>query len=655
MKQTILFITALLLCTLTGKAGTEIISESDSLLKVLQTLPRDTMRLNVLNQIIRIEQNNHQCVQYSDTLMKEALQLKNDKYAGMAAYYHVLYYYNHSNQDSVSKWLNIMEPYAHKSDIWEFLFDAKRFQIDLYTYNEQYELAISEAKKMRQQADKRNCNQGIIAAYQCLSGAYIGSQRWDKGIEALENAYQMLTPQENPVVRISVLSQLVSVTKERKENKKLFKYLHELENALNKHISKNPSLKEGFADVYLFNELFYGYYYLNIHQPQRAYSHLLKSGKYLNEDTYFMYKVLYFDTYAKYYQEIGEYTQASDYIDTTLTMLKKDFPSDYAEQLLEKARIWKQAGQSEKAIPLYKQALAIKDSTATVLSNTQMEQIKSKYNIEKTELEQKKQNNRTQLIYLTFIFVILILLFIFMSRLFMVRKALKHAENEIRKATETVRRTNEIKNRFLSNMSYNIRTPLNNVVGFSQLIACEPDIDKETRQEYSHIIHRSSEKLMRLVNDVLDLSRLEAQMMKFQLQDYDIIELCREVCYMTRIKNEQTGIKVLFSAETDSQIIRTDTMRLTQALLSALVYPEGQECQQERIIRFVVSRHGDMIRFQISNSPLAEHSFVSQETIIRHDINRLLLKHFGGNYLVKDKTSEGPEIVFIYPITSESK
>ena len=144
-------------------------------------------------------------------------------------------------------------------------------------------------------------------------------------------------------------------------------------------------------------------------------------------------------------------------------------------------------------------------------------------------------------------------------------------------------------------------------------------------------------------------------MMKFQLQDYDVIELCREIYYMARIKNEQTGIKIQFSAETDSLIIRTDTMRLTQALLSALVYPEGQECQQERIIRFVVSRHKDMIRFQISNSPLAEHSFVSQETIIRHDINRLLLKHFGGSYLVNDKTSEEPEIVFIYPITSESK
>ena len=48
-----------------------------------------------------------------------------------------------------------------------------------------------------------------------------------------------------------------------------------------------------------------------------------------------MYKVLYYDIYAKYYQSIKQYQQASAYIDTTLTMLKKDFTSDYAEQLLK--------------------------------------------------------------------------------------------------------------------------------------------------------------------------------------------------------------------------------------------------------------------------------------------------------------------------------
>ena len=642
-----------LCCSLNGKASTYT-SASDSLLKVLQTIPHDTIRLNIISQIIRIEQNNSRCIQYADTLMKEALLLHNDKYAGMSAYYHILYYYNHNDQDSVSKWLNIMRPYVKKSELWDYFFEAKRFQLNLYTNSRQYELAISEAQRMKQQSIQINNKRGIIAAYQCLSNAYVGSQRWDEGIKALEEAYRMLTAKDHPVDRISVLSQLISVTKARKDNQKLLKYIQEQENILHKHIAENPSLKEGFTDVYLFNELFYCYYYLNINAPEQAYPHLIKSKEYLNKNTYFTYRILYFDTLAQYNRTIGKYQQALNYIDTTLIMLKKDFPNDYAEQLLEKARIWKQVGQNEKAILFYEQALSLKDSVTTELSNTQMKQIKKKYNIEKNELEQEKRNNRTQLLYLVFIFVILILLFIFMARLFMIRKALKHSECEIRKATETVRQTNEMKNRFLSKMSYNIRIPLNNVVGFSQLIACESNIDKEARQEYTNIIHQSSEKLMKLVNDVLDLSRLEAQMMKFQVQDYDVIELCKEVCYMARVQNEQTGINVDFSTKIDSPIIiHTDTRRLTQALLSALVYP--QEHRQERYIRFILSREKDVLHFQISNSPLADPAFVSQETIIRHDINLLLLQHFGGDYFVNQETPENPEIVFIYPIASESK
>lgn len=642
-----------LCCSLNGKASTYT-SASDSLLKVLQTIPHDTIRLNIISQIIRIEQNNSRCIQYADTLMKEALLLHNDKYAGMSAYYHILYYYNHNDQDSVSKWLNIMRPYVKKSELWDYFFEAKRFQLNLYTNSRQYELAISEAQRMKQQSIQINNKRGFIAAYQCLSNAYVGSQRWDEGIKALEEAYRMLTAKDHPVDRISVLSQLISVTKEKKDNQRLLKYIQEQENILHKHIAENPSLKEGFTDAYLFNELFYSYYYLNINAPEQAYPHLIKSKEYLNKNTYFTYRILYFDTLAQYHRAIGKYQQALNYIDTTLTMLKKDFPNDYAEQLLEKARIWKQVGQNEKAILFYEQALSLKDSVTTELSNTQMKQIKKKYNIEKNELEQEKRNNRTQLLYLVFIFVILILLFIFMARLFMIRKALKHSECEIRKATETVRQTNEMKNRFLSKMSYNIRIPLNNVVGFSQLIACESNIDKEARQEYTNIIHQSSEKLMKLVNDVLDLSRLEAQMMKFQVQDYDVIELCKEVCYMARVQNEQTGINVDFSTKIDSPIIiHTDTRRLTQALLSALVYP--QEHRQERYIRFILSWEKDVLHFQISNSPLADPAFVSQETIIRHDINLLLLQHFGGDYFVNQETPENPEIVFIYSISSESK
>lgn len=650
MKPILLFIFACCYL-LAGNASTR--HTSDSLLQVLQTLPADTTRLSTLNEIIIIEQSTPRCIQYSDSLLKEALLLNNDEYACRAAYYHLLYYYNHNNIDSVGKWMEILKPFVRKSNLWDYYFDAKRCQIDLYSYDEKYEFAINEAKKMQKKAAEMNSHRGQVAACQSMGSAYIGSQRWDEGNKILEEAYRLIGNETTSSARIAVLSQLISINKELKNNSKLIKYLKELDSVLRQHISKYPSLKEGYLDVFLYSEIFHTYYYLNINQPQRAHQHLLKAKEYLNENTYFMYRTLYFDAHAQYSLSIGEYQQASDFIDTTLTMLKDDFISDYASQLLKKARIWTKAEDYKKAVPFFQQALVIKDSAATVLANTQMEQIKSNYKLDKIELEQKRQHNQSRLVHLVFIFIILLVLFIFMARLFMVRRALKQSETGIRKATDAVRRSNEIKDRFLSNMSYNIRTPLNNVVGFSQLIAAEPDMDKDTRDEYSVIIHQSSEKLMRLVNDVLDLSRLEAQMMKFQIQDYDAVVLCNEVCYMARMKNGQSGITVRFSSEIESQTIRTDMARLTQALLSTLVYP--QEWQEERIVQFTVSLVDNMVQFRISNTPLADRAFVSQETLIRHDINRLLLKHFGGTYQVKEKSPEGPVIVFTYPLAPESE
>lgn len=118
-----------------------------------------------------------------------------------------------------------------------------------------------------------------------------------------------------------------------------------------------------------------------------------------------------------------------------------------------------------------------------------------------------------------------------------------------------IEKANETKNHFLSNMSYNIRILLNGVVGFSQLIASEPNMDESTRQEYSAIIQKNSEELIQLVNDVLDLSRLEANMMKFQIQTYDVIALCNDAIYMAQMHNEG-AISILFSTNIDAQNIQ---------------------------------------------------------------------------------------------------
>lgn len=92
----------------------------------------------------------------------------------------------------------------------------------------------------------------------------------------------------------------------------------------------------------------------------------------------------------------------------------------------------------------------------------------------------------------------------------------------MKRLTAIAEEANEIKSRFLANMSYNIRIPLNNVVGFSQLITDDTGLERRGKREYSGIIQNNAAELIQLVNNVLDLSRLEANMMKFQLQDCNV-------------------------------------------------------------------------------------------------------------------------------------
>lgn len=652
IKKFILFI---LCCTIYLVEGNATIKEQDSLLMVMLKQPYGTTRWETMTKIIKIEQQTEKCIEYSDQLFQESTKHKNSKYAFLASYYHVVYYYNKLKRDSITKWLNKMETYLPECNMWDYYFDGKRFLIGMYSLEERYEYVIDQSYKMYHEARKVGNTRGQVAAYQCLATAYFGTKRWNEGIKALENAYKMLSEKDNPIVRVSVLSQLISITKERENYSIQIKYLHELDKLLFKHLNISAGFKKGYSDIFLFLNVHYAYYYMANNSPEMALCYLKKASKLKNKNSYFMSRAIYYDALAKYYKQKREYTKAIIYLDSTLNVLGKNYANDYAEELLQKARIYIEIGEDQKALAFYQTALAIKDSAATKLSNTQMEQIKSDYELEKVELEQVKLHNDIRSLGLAIIVIMLIAAFILMYHIIHVRKKLRKSELEIRNAAEITRKSNEIKNRFFSELSYNVRTPLNNVVGFSQVIAYEEDMPKEVRKEYANIINKSSAELITLVNDVLDLSRLEAQKMKFQVQKYDVVLICKEVIYYLKSQDKQSKIHVNFICDIKCHMILTDVGRVTQSLISAITYP--YECNEEREIDFSLTYSEDYKKlcFYIKNSPLADDIFNSQATDIRNDINSLLWKHFGGTYDVNPEGSTMPTIVFTYPANQISE
>ena len=193
-------------------------------------------------------------------------------------------------------------------------------------------------------------------------------------------------------------------------------------------------------------------------------------------------------------------------------------------------------------------------------------------------------------------------------------------------------------------MRYNIRIPLNNVVGFSQLLSTDMGLDDKEKLEYSEIIQANSTDLIQLVNDVLDLSRLEAKMMKFQILDCEMREICNDLIYMAR-RDSNGHIHAELESDVEHQMLRMDANRFNQAVLSMLIYPVPNDTDREVKMQLSKDEENQLLIFRITNSPLVDSAFASQQVSIRLKINQLLFEHFGGNFMVSESAEDG------YPIT----
>ena len=548
--------------------------------------------------------------------------------------------------DSIIKWEKILEPELEQQQQYSLLFQLKHLTVQALITKGNISLAIDKANLMYQKAKDMNYAPGTALSLQAIGNTYQSSSAAVAAIESYEEALEAARkiPNATPYTK-TILSQLILTKLKYRQLTDIGNYIRQLKSLSDKSKNRQDAFYLAYCQAF--------YNIQTRHLPEAlTYLQQADSINQHSANSYYLLMTKYL--YSRYYTESEDYIQALKIFDETPLHISTAASYNSIPIQQERAQILALMGKNEEACETYESLNAIKDSLETLNYIRQINELHTLYQIDKKELD--SLNRQKTILYWSWFTILsivtLIIFFIFLIK--RSNKRLRQSQLKLGKAQKQEENSIRTKSLFLSNMSHEIRTPLNALSGFSSILT-EESIDNETRQQCSDIIQQNSELLLKLINDVIDLSRLEAQMMKFQLQDYDIIELCKEVCYMAHIKNEQTGIKVQFSADTDSQIIRTDTARLAQALLSTLVYPQGKEQQQERIIRFTVSRSGNMIHFRISNSPLAERAFVSQETIIRHDINRLLLKHFGGDYLADNKTSEEPEIVFIYPITSESK
>ncbi len=606
----------------------------DSLLVRLGTTTgHNEERMEVLNALAKTTFGNlEECRKYAEDLLAEAEHQNNGYYKCQAYLSQLLVAYNSYKADEVQRIAAILVGLSRQEKLYDIMFKAWRCSIDFMILSQDFERNEKEAKRMLGEAERLSNAAGILEASQALSNLYRATYRKEQAVEVLEDVLPLAYQHGDLATIMNIWQQLLFVYPEINEGPKWIEALRSFEAYIynlpdNGYRTELPMLLILYAS--------YVDYYTQNEDWERARAALAKGEGFYPEVNSPLYQIIFDRKACGYYCGTQQYEKALGKIDKALASVKAlSSEQDYYGIFPLKAFILYKLGRYAEAADHYRESIVYNDHLQTGAIGKQYEELKRNFNSDQQQLEAARFRFSLQLYMLILLILALLVVGGFIFYVFRSHRALRRGEAEMRVVTRRMELANEAKNRFLSNVSTTIRGPLNAVVEGSMRLASHQAGSRSEQQRLTQDIRRMSADLLKVINDILDLSRLEAGMMKFDMRDTEVSSLLAGAASVAETSANRIEIRpeypdnTLFMADLDAA-------RLQQVFETLLLPPKTRS-----VILVTVREADKVLHIRVAGSALAQGQ-PPQDIVIRNEINRMLVTRFGGSYTISEEAGVG--------------
>lgn len=534
-------------------------------------------------------------------------------------------------------------------------FEFERILIKSYLFRGEVRMAIAQGEQMYSKSRVLSYPFGDALALNALGEVYTYTGRYKEAGIAYERALDILDRMKGEDVHIRMLMvELIDYNILIQDKSAAGHYI----SRLNSYPENQISVQE-LAIRHITNakyQLFRG----NVEAAHQYLNQIEKIKMQLIPDI----QQFLFILNARYLAAIGNFEKALEEYDKFLqTGYSRGDQNIYKETLRERADLLVKMGRKEDAYKQLGKLISFIKSSFDKNYPKEIEQLSTRFQADQLAY----QNEHDRLVSMRFYLVgivlcsVLLILFLFLSwkKIFYLRRSVQRQEAMKLKAKSAIKR----KNLFLSNMSHEVRTPLNAIVGFSAVLTSDDEtFDDESRQEFCEIIKVNSFQLLKLINDILDFSDFENDNITFHIQAYDAVKICNEVVE-TVVASRKLQVEMRFDTELTELMIDTDDTRLRQVLINLLVNA-AKFTEKGSIILNLKLTDDNTALFSVTDTgcgvPLEKQQLIFerfeklndfvQGTGLGLSICRLIVDYMNGKIWVDNQYKDGARFCFTHPL-----